>query len=58
MTKRTFTQEDLIGAAHKFMRDNYPDLKREEPDRYYSVFGALFEFVTDLIPIEKDADND
>lgn len=58
MTKRTLTLLELGEAARKFMSDNYPDLKREDPDRYYTLLYTLYAFATELIPIENDSDND
>ena len=58
MTKRTFTRDEVCTAAYKFMKDTYPDLKREEPERYFTLLGTLYDFATAIVPIEKDADND
>jgi hypothetical protein len=52
--RRSWSQDELRDAALDWMRKNYSDLLKSDPDKYHIRLGVLVDFVTDLMQNEKD----
>ena len=45
---RSFTRQEILDYCRAWARENLADLKKENPDSFYTRFGLLYDFSTDL----------
>ncbi len=48
--RRSFSQEEIVAEARRWLHQNYAVGRSENPDRFYERLGLLVDFVTDIVP--------
>jgi len=51
--RKSFSQEEIVAAAKQWIREKYPATEHDQ-DLRMTRLGLLIDFVTDLIPNDKD----